>query len=370
MTTSRTNRKPPHKTLVSVVLPLYNEAAALEPLRRQVAESLDECGCQYEIIFVNDGSGDESGAILDRMAAQDARIRVLHFSRNFGHQAAVQAGLLHASGDAVVLMDSDLQDDPACIGRFVEKWRQGYDVVFATRFNRKEGLIKRSLFVAFYRILNLISEIPIPNDAGNFGLVDRKVADCIARMNDCDRYYSGLRRWVGFRQIGVPVERQARHDEKPRISLFGLFRLAKTAIFSFSSFPLMMFYGISALSLGVCLTCSGYALYHKLFTGFAVPGWTSITITAAFFGALNALGIGILGEYVIRIFDQVRARPQFIVSRKVNFEERSGRAPGPLLELLAEHWTDEPNSTPAEETHRDADFCRYNDGSTTFDIAF
>jgi polyisoprenyl-phosphate glycosyltransferase len=308
--------------LISVVMPLYNEAAALRQLTHLVEEALGDCDCRYEIVYVNDGSQDESGELLDELARENPKIRAVHFSRNFGHQAAVQAGLMYAAGDAIVVMDSDLQDDPAAIPRFLERWREGYDVVYAVRFNRKENTLKRGLFYAFYRVLNAISETPIPNDAGNFGLIDRRVAEHVVRMYDRDRFYPGLRRWVGFRQIGVPVERLARHDDRPRVTLRQLGRLAKSAVFSFSSFPLTMFYAIAALSLLACAALCGFTLYHKLFTGLAIPGWTSITIAASFFGALNALGIGILGEYVIRIYDQVRARPMFIVEREVNFAPR------------------------------------------------
>ncbi len=319
-------------TLISVVLPLYNEAAALATLFDQLDHALADCDCRGEVIFINDGSTDESGLLLDDLAARDARVRVIHFSRNFGHQAAVQAGLLHASGDAIVVMDSDLQDNPTAISTFLEKWRGGYDVVYAVRVHRKEGALKRWLFYAFYRVLNMIAQIAIPKDAGNFGLIDRKVALQIGHLSDRDRFFPGLRRWVGFRQVGVPVERFARHDGRPRVSFLGLWRLAKTAVFSFSAFPLTMFYAIAAVSLLVCVGLVTFTLYHKLFTGLAIPGWTSMTVTASFFGALNALGIGILGEYVIRIYDQVRARPLFIVARKVNFHDAEEATVGSSLQ--------------------------------------
>lgn len=326
------------ETLLSIVMPLYNEAAVLRTLTEMVGDVLQLCDCRYEIIYVNDGSHDGSDAILDQLAAENPQVRVVHFSRNFGHQAAVQAGLTFAAGDAIIIMDSDLQDDPVAIPQFLERWREGYDVVYAVRFHRKENLLKRSLFFGFYRLLNAISDTPIPNDAGNFGLIDRKVAEQVIRMSDRDRFYPGLRRWVGFRQVGVPVERLARHDDRPRVSMRQLWRLAKSAVFSFSSFPLTMFYAIAALSLLACAALCGFTLYHKVFTGLAIPGWTSITIAASFFGALNALGIGILGEYVIRIYDQVRARPMFIVEREVNFTRREAEPIGAALpEIRREH---------------------------------
>ncbi len=190
-------------------------------------------------------------------------MRVLHLSRNFGHQAAVQAGLAHAEGDAVVVMDADMQDDPASIGRFLQKWREGYDVVYAVRVGRKESAAKRFLFFAFYRLLNLIVRVPMPADAGNFGLIDRRVADEIVRLLDRDRYYAGLRSWVGFRQVGIEVERGPRYDGRPRVSMLGLWRLAKSAIFSFSSFPLTFFYLVGSLSMLVFLGLAGFTLYPQ-----------------------------------------------------------------------------------------------------------
>jgi dolichol-phosphate mannosyltransferase len=315
--------------LVSVVLPLFNEAAALLRLCEEVTRALDAAGVQGELIFVNDGSTDDSVSLLDRLAQADARVRVVHFSRNFGHQAAVQAGLLHARGDAIVVMDSDLQDDPRCLEEFIRHWEAGYDVVYAVRTDRKENPLKRFLFFAFYRLLRAVSHTPMPNDAGNFGLIDRQVAQNLLRLNEYDRYYAGLRSWVGFRQVGIPVSRGARHDRRPRVSLLGLFRLAKSALFSFSSAPLAIFYGISLASLVVCCGITGFTLYHKLVTGLAIAGWTSTVGIASFFGALNALGIGILGEYVVRIYDQVRGRPPFIVSGRSNFHDGE-----PLLEQI------------------------------------
>ncbi len=327
----------PRNPLISVVLPVYNEQAVLKELHLRISDALRASGCRYEIVFVNDGSHDGSAAALDELAARDSAVRVLHFSRNFGHQAAVQAGMSDARGDAVVVMDSDLQDDPQAIRHFVQFWQDGYDVVYAVRVARKEGLLKRTLFSSFYRLLDAVSSVDIPRDAGNFGLVDRRVADCINRLADRDRYYPGLRSWVGFKQIGVVVERGRRHDDNPRVSLWGLVRLAKSAIFSFSSFPLTVFHVIAALSMCTCLGVSGYVLYHKLFTGMAVAGWASTTIVAAFFGALNALGIGILGEYAIRIYDQVRARPGYIVDRVTNGSRRESKQSDELLDWLADN---------------------------------
>jgi polyisoprenyl-phosphate glycosyltransferase len=313
------SRPPCDQTLISVVLPVYNEAKVLPVLAARIAEALDACPMQYEIIFVNDGSRDGSPRVLDQLAAASDRVRVVHLSRNFGHQAAVQAGLAHARGDAIVLMDSDMQDAPEAIPRFLVEWRAGYDVVYAIRTQRKENLLKRCLFTGFHRLMSAVASVPIPTDAGIFGLIDRRVARQIVALGESDRYFPGLRSWVGFRQTGIEVERNARYDQHPRVSLQGLFRLAKTAMFSFSSFPLTIFHVIGGLAAAVFLSLGGFSIFCKLFTDQAIPGWTSHILTGSFFGALNALGISILGEYVIRIYDQVRGRPQYVVDREVNF---------------------------------------------------
>lgn len=321
--------------LLSVVLPVYNEAEVLPTLVGAISDVLANCGAPYEIVFVNDGSRDASPNVLDDLAAADARIRVVHFSRNFGHQAAVQAGLVHARGDVVVLMDSDMQDAPTAIGRFLEKWREGYDVVYAIRTDRKEGRLKRCCFAAFHRLLSSIASTRIPADAGNFSMLDRRVVDQIVALGERDRYLPGLRSWVGFRQTGIEVERLARYDDQPRVSFWGLWRLAKTAIFGFSTFPLTLFYVIGYLALGIFVALSGYSVFCRLFTDLAIPGWTSQVLIGCFFGALNALGISMLGEYVVRIYDQVRDRPLYLVERCVNFESPS-KADRPYLELLSD----------------------------------
>ena len=313
--TTQRDRK---SVVISLVLPVFNETAILRELTRQIVSVMDTHALQFEIVYVNDGSKDGSRENLNSLSAEDSRITVVHLSRNFGHQPAVHAGLEHAAGDVVIVMDSDLQDDPAAIPRFLEQWEKGFDVVYAQRFNRKENIARRFLFYSFYRVLNSIADSPIPSDAGNFGLMDRKVVDALLHLPERDRFFPGLRSWAGFRQIGIPVERAARHDDTPRVSMRGLFRLAKTAIFSFSGFPLKFFYVIAVLSAGVCFGSIGFVLWHKAMTGLAVPGWASTIITASFFGALNALGISILGEYVIRIYDQVRNRPVYLTDTVAN----------------------------------------------------
>ena len=307
---------------ISVVLPVYNELAALDNLIDGITHALALTRHSYEIIFVNDGSSDGSDSRIDEYTRMTSQVRTIHFSRNFGHQAALHAGMAASSGDAIIVMDSDLQDDPTAIPRLVTEWEAGYDIVYAVRKKRKEHFLKRVLFFSFYRILSRIAAIPIPADAGNFGLIDRRAASYIARLPEVSRFYPGLRSWVGFRQTGIEVERGQRHDQSPRVSPYGLVRLARTAVFSFSSVPLTLFYAVAFLSCVVWFSLTVFTLYQKL-NGNASPGWASGLITASFFGMLNALGIAVLGEYVIRIFDQVRNRPPFIIDRTVNIPSQN-----------------------------------------------
>jgi glycosyltransferase involved in cell wall biosynthesis len=322
------SRPPLNEVLVSAVLPVYNEIGVLAELFARVQEAIEATGAEHEIIFVNDGSTDGGGEVLDNLATSYPRVRVIHFTRNFGHQAAIQAGLAQAAGDVVLLMDSDMQDAPEALGRFLLQWQAGYDVVYAVRSSREERWWKRILFAGFHRTLSFIANTPIPVDAGNFSLMDARVVRQVIELGERDRYLPGLRSWVGFRQKGIEVRRGARYDGNPRVSLRGLFRLAKTAVFSFSTFPLAVFslIGYSALVLFVVL--SSFSLFCRLFTDLAIPGWTSNVLIGSFFGAVNALGISILGEYVVRIYDQVRQRPMYLIDRQVNAAGGPQERPG------------------------------------------
>ena len=318
-----TTRPPVSDSLISVVVPLFNEADVLVELCQRMRAALTSCRTTFEIIFVDDGSRDNTGELLDSLARQFEDVSAVHLSRNFGHQAAIHAGLSHARGDAVVLMDGDLQDPPEAIEKFLEAWQAGYDVAYAIRVGRKEWLGKRMLFAGFHRVLSSISQTAIPVDAGNFGLIDARVVRTLLTLAERDRYLPGLRSWVGFKQVGIPVERASRYDHHPRVSLRGLLRLAKTAIFSFSSLPLAIFAWIGWLALAAFIGVSGCSLYCKYFTDLAIPGWTSQLVAMTFFAALNALGISMLGEYVVRIYDQVRGRPLYLIDRTVNFAKQA-----------------------------------------------
>jgi len=319
------SRKVSSEMRLSVVLPVYNEAAILRELYYSILNITKQLNIQYEIVFVNDGSSDNSGEIIDAIAREDKQVIAIHLSRNFGHQPALHAGLEYSTGDIIVVMDSDMQDNPQAIMAFIEEWERGYDVVYAIRSKRNENFIMRFFFNAFYRLLNLISDTKLPLDAGNFGLIDRSVCNQILSLQEYDRYYPGIRGWVGFKQKGVEVKREARYDRRSRVGFIGLFKLAKTAIISFSSFPLKVFTFIGIFSMIVFAGLSSFVLYHKLVTGLAIPGWTSYLLSVSFFGAINALGIGILGSYIIRIYNQVRQRPLYLVKRCVNNPKEDGQ---------------------------------------------
>ncbi len=237
----------------------------------------------------------------------------------------MQAGLARATGDVVFLLDSDMQDAPEALPRFLEKWQAGYDVIYAVRTGRRERIWKRFLFAGFYRLLATVANTRIPLDAGNFSLMDARVVREIVRLGEHDRYLPGLRSWVGFRQTGVEVRREARYDGRPRVSLRGLWRLAKTAIFSFSTFPLAVFTFIGCSALATFIVLAGYALFCRLFTDLAVPGWTSHVLIGSFFGAVNALGISMLGAYVARIYDQVAQSPVVRRGPRSELWRRTGR---------------------------------------------
>lgn len=319
------NQRPVRAATISVVLPVFNEENAVAPLATRIAREISSGGDKPQIVFVNDGSNDGTGRVLDQLAARDPAIRVLHLSRNFGQQSAILAGLSVATGDAVLVMDADFQDDPAALATFIRTWREGADIVYAIRVARKENPFKRFLFAGFYRMLNQIAQTPMPLDAGAFSLMDQRVARRVADLLRADGYFPGARGWVGFQQVGVPVERSRRYDERPRVSLLGLFRLAKTAIFSYSTTPLTIFYLIAFAAVAVFVGLWSFVLYHRLFTGLAIPGWTSQMMTACFFGAVNALGIAIIGEYVARIYEQVRRRPTYLIDRAINVEPAETR---------------------------------------------
>jgi len=313
---------------ISVVAPFYNEIKNIKTFVEELENEFEKIGFadKHELILVNDGSTDGSDRELERIITDHpGKIRVIHLSRNFGHASAVYAGLEHASGEVIILMDSDMQDDPGCFELFLQKWREGYDVLYSKRSSRRESAPLRFLFWLFYRILLFMSDTYIPPDAGNFALMDKRVVNILLSMPEKNIYVPGLRAWIGFKQIGVPVPRRLRYDNSPRTNLKAKWNLAFNAIFSFSYLPLIIFRVLGILALMVSILLASFTFYHKLISGLAVKAWASNLITITFFGGLNLFGIGIIGEYISRIYNEVRGRPKYIVDRITNGDMVSGK---------------------------------------------
>ena len=304
--------------MISLVAPVYNEEAIVRVFVTEVLQALAaiQPPVAYEIVLVNDGSTDRSAELLDTLAGEfSGCVRVVHLSRNFGHGPAIFAGLDQARGEAVILMDSDLQDDPAAFPAFIEKWREGYDAVFAVRTARKESLPVRWAMAAFYRLLRMISSTPIQRDSGTFSLMNRRLVDLLKSMPEQNCFLPGLRSWIGFRQTSVPVPRRSRHDQNSRVGIFGLFKLSMNAVFSFSYFPIFIFQIVGATALLCGFGLAVFVLYHKFLTHRSVAAWTSEMLSILFFGGINLFGLGIIGEYIARIYDELKARPRYVVDR-------------------------------------------------------
>ncbi|HHL39856.1 MAG TPA: glycosyltransferase [Deltaproteobacteria bacterium] len=310
-------------TDISVVVPVYNEREVLPHLYERLASVLEGLGMSYEIIFVNDASTDDSLHILRGLHERDGRVKILSFSRNFGHQTAVTAGLNFSRGRAVVVMDGDLQDPPECIPAFVARWREGNEVVYGVRRKRKESLMKRALYKVYYRVLRLLSKVDIPLDSGDFCLMDRKVVELLNHMPERNRFVRGLRRWVGFRQAGVPYERDARYAGESKYTFFKLVKLALDGIVSFSELPLkasvLIGFAISIMT----VVYSFYLIVNRIVhPANQIPGWTSIIVAVTFLGGIELMVMGFLGEYLLRIYDEVKDRPQYILNGVIGFEEK------------------------------------------------
>lgn len=309
--------------MLSVVVPVYNERGNVQLLHAALTREFARLGCDYELIFVDDGSRDGSLEVLREMHAGDPHVRVISLSRNFGHQSALTAGLESASGDAVISMDADLQHPPELIPELVARWREGYQVVYTIRQDAGEGsLFKRWTSGAFYGLINRITDTPIIPGAADFRLVDRQVVDCLNSMHERARFLRGLVSWVGFRQIGVPFEVRARHDGRSKYSFRRMLALALSGITNFSALPLRVatYFGFFAAVVG--LPYGLWTIYARLFTDTAAPGWASLTTIVLFLGGVQLICIGIMGEYLGRIYDEVKGRPLYIPKEKLGFGER------------------------------------------------
>ncbi len=307
--------------MISVVIPIFNEEENIPLLLQKTTQVLQSISPDFEIILIDDGSTDRSNQISKDYAGNHSHVKLIEFSRNFGHQAAISAGLKYARGEAVVIMDGDLQDPPEEIPVFINKWKSGYEVVYAIRTKRKEVWIKQWAYALFYRLLKFISDINIPLDAGDFCVLDRKVVDILNKnMPEQIRFVRGLRAFAGFRQIGIPFERSARHAGKAKYTFKKLLRLALDGIFDFSTFPLRIASYMGFLISLSALAVSAFFLFHRIFE-FKVfghspnenPGITTAIIGIYFLGGLILIVLGIIGEYIGRIYYEVKRRPFYIV---------------------------------------------------------
>ena len=309
---------------LSVVVPMYNEeevATICYDRLTQVLVKLDKY--DYEIIFVNDGSKDKTLGILEVIAKKDKNVKIISFSRNFGHQSAVTAGMRQTTGDAVVIMDADMQDPPEVIPDMLKHWEQGNDVVYAVRKSRS-GETKFKLFTAkaFYKFLNKMSDVKIPMDTGDFRLIDRQVVDVICSLPEHNKFLRGLGSWVGFKQIPFEYERQSRVAGKTKYPLKKMFKLALDGIINFSSRPLKLIGGLGLLCILISFGILLYALLSYIFEwNYLMPGWTSIMVTITFMSGMQFLTIWMLSEYVSRIYDEVRQRPEYIIEKTENIEK-------------------------------------------------
>lgn len=320
---SDSRRSRPTHARLSVVIPCFNEAMVIGRTHLRLLQTLgDVKGLALQVIYVNDGSDDGTEAILYSFAETDARVRVLTFSRNFGHQASVSAGIADADGDIVAVIDSDLQDPPEVILEMIERWREGYDVIYGIRARRKERPLKRAAYAAFYRLFRRVADIEAPLDAGDFSLIDRRVVDVLNTLPEKNRFLRGLRSWAGFRQTGVVYERAARAAGESKYSWVALLKLAANGIFNFSTMPLTLVFfaglGVATLSLVSLVFIVVQRLADISVFGVHpsdVPGFATMAFIMLFIGGVQLVSLGIVGEYIGRIYHEVKQRPAYVVAR-------------------------------------------------------
>jgi dolichol-phosphate mannosyltransferase len=327
----------------SVLIPVFNEEQVIAECHRRLKQVMDSTGEPYELIFVDDGSRDASPDLLRSLAASDPNVKVIAFSRNFGHQIAISAGMDHAAGDAVVVIDADLQDPPAVILAMIAKWKEGYEVVYGKRGERQgESAFKKATAFLFYRLLRRLTDVDIPTDVGDFRLIDRKVCDVMARIRERNRFVRGIISWIGFRQTAVSYVREKRFAGETKYPLAKMLRFGVDAIIGFSYRPLRL-----ATHMGLLTSLGGFAyllyvLYLRVFTSQTVQGWTSLIALTLIFNGIVLGILGIMGEYIGRIYDESKGRPFYVVRETAGFPPpRNGhddaaaapRPPGPGKEV-------------------------------------
>lgn len=321
--------------MFSVIIPAFNEEENIPNLYSRLVAASPSWELPFEVIIIDDGSKDRTYELLQKLHQQDPRFKYISFSRNFGHQTAVSAGLRYAIGDVVAVIDADLQDPPEQLHKFLQQWRQGYQVVYGIRTKRKENFLKKISYYLFYRILSWCSSIDIPLDAGDFCVMDRTVVDWLNAMPERNRFIRGLRSWIGFHQIGIPYERSSRFAGEVKYTFRKLIRLALDGVINFSYRPLQIAgafgFIVSFLSfLGIVFFLIHRLLGFEIF-GYSpqeVPGFTSLILSVLFIGGVQLFTMGLFGEYIGRIFDEVKQRPLYIVKDQKGFDKTVTLLPG------------------------------------------
>ncbi len=310
---------------LSVVIPVYNEEENIIPLLERVKGATSSVKGQIEMIFVNDGSSDSTLPKLLSLSDKDKDIKIINFSRNFGHQMAVSAGLKYAEGDMVAVIDADLQDPPELIPKFIEKINSGYDVVYAIRKKRKESLLMKIAYATYYRLLKGMADINIPLDSGDFCVMRKRVVEAINRLPERNRFIRGLRSWVGFKQTGIEYERAGRFAGKSKYNLKRLFKLAFDGIFSFSYAPFKFMFYLGFFALIFSFLAGIWIIYMKFFTSNynRVPGFATTVMLLVFIGGIQLFTVGLNGEYIKRIYDEIKQRPPFIIESTIGFENKA-----------------------------------------------
>ena len=320
------------KPSISVAIPVYNEEEIVPELLRRTGAVLDGLpGGPHQIVLVDDGSSDRTFELLETAAENDARLVVIALSRNFGHQTALGAALDHVSGDVTVLMDGDLQDPPEAIPILLDSYKRGFDVVYAQRVNRKEAWWLRACYYLFYRLLTVLSSIQLPLDAGDFGLMSSRVVREIRKMPEHHRYLRGMRTWVGFRQIGVPIERGARRAGHTKYSPLRLLKLASDGIFAFSIVPLRAAALLGVTATGLSVLYSIYSLYVKFWLH-SPQGFTALILAFTFLSGVNLFFLGIIGEYIGRVYEEAKGRPHYVVRKVVRQSSLGSRVSAPRID--------------------------------------
>jgi polyisoprenyl-phosphate glycosyltransferase len=303
---------------VSLAIPLYNEESVIPELLCRVRSVLDGIpGGPHEIVLVDDGSSDRTFEIAAEAAAHDPRIVAISLSRNFGHQSAVSAALDNVTGDAVIVMDGDLQDSPEMIRDFIREYNRGFDVVYAQRIRRKEGWLLRLCYFVFYRLIAFFSNLRLPLDAGDFALLSRRVIDELRGLPEHHRYLRGLRAWVGFRQTGIQVERSERFSGRSKYSLVKLLGLAFDGIFAFSVVPLRVATILGLVTILCSFVFAAYSIYVRVFLGQSPQGFTAMILVTTFLSGVQLLFLGVIGEYLGRVYEETKGRPHYIVGKIV-----------------------------------------------------